>query len=70
VLVAKGKPTDTKAVVLRSVRESEIRPLELMETLSKKGYSSTELKRVLAQMLHDGQLELTAGRVLRTSAGA
>lgn len=53
--------------VLRKVRDKESRPLDLLESLGKNGYSSGDLKLAVAQLLHNGQIELTSSRTLRTA---
>jgi len=57
--------TTVENAVLRKVRQRECRPLDLMESLSKSGYSSAELKLALAYLLHGRQIELTPTRILR-----
>lgn len=65
----KSTPKAVGNLMLREVRRKEYRPLDLMESLSKAGYSSAELKLALAQLLHEGRVELASKRVLRP-AGA
>jgi hypothetical protein len=61
---------DVEDIVLRKVRDKEHRPVALLESLSEAGYSSAQLKLAVAQLLHEGQIELTPERLLRAGSGS
>jgi hypothetical protein len=55
-------------VVLRELREKALRPVDLLDHLIKEGYTTSDVKLALAQLLHDGRIELTSERVLHAAA--
>lgn len=54
--------------ILRELHNQNHRPIELLKILTDSGYSSSEIKAVVAELLHDGQLELSPDRVLKAAA--
>ncbi len=54
----------TEELILKTIQDCQ-RPLDLFVKLTRNGYSSQQIKRVVSKMLHSQQLELTPGRVLR-----
>jgi hypothetical protein len=54
-------------VVLRELKEKPVRPVDLVEHLVNEGYTALDVKLTLAQLLHDGEVELTSERVLRAA---
>jgi hypothetical protein len=54
--------------VLRELRNQGHSPIELLKILTDNGHSPSEIKTVIAELLHDGQLELSPDRVLTPAA--
>jgi hypothetical protein len=54
--------------VLRELKERALRPVDLLDRLIKEGYTTSQAKLAVAQLLHDGQIELTSERVLHAAA--
>jgi hypothetical protein len=53
--------------VLRELKQKPVRPVDLLEHLVNQGYTTFDVKLTLAQLLHDGQVELTSERVLHVA---
>lgn len=53
--------------VLSAIRERQSAPRELLNLLRDR-YSTADLQLALAELLHQGQIELTSERVLRAAA--
>lgn len=56
-----------REAVADALRQSESRPIELLYRLAEKGYTDSEIKQALSEMLHEHQIELTPQRILKLS---
>jgi hypothetical protein len=52
-------------ILLDKLRQKDYQAVELLQSLSKSGHGTSELKLALAHLLHEGEIELTASHVLR-----
>ena len=57
-----------REAVADELREKEFRPKELLYRLADKGYSDSDIKQALSEMLHEHRIELTPQRILKLSA--
>ena len=53
-----------ESAVLRELGLKTQRPMDLLKSLSDAGYTTREIKRALAELLHDGRIELTSDQRL------
>lgn len=63
-------PADTALIQLLDVGQKEYRVLDLLETMGATGYSDSDIKEAIAQLLHEHRIELTPDRQLRSAAVA
>lgn len=57
-----------EAIVRELKDKASLRPVDLLDHLITGGYTTSDVKLALAQLLHDGRIELTSERVLRAAA--
>ena len=57
-----------REAVADALRQNESRPIELLYRLAEKGYTDSDIKQALSEMLHEHQIELTSQRILKLSA--
>jgi hypothetical protein len=54
--------------VADALREQRCRPIALLDRLAKEGYTDSEIRQALSEMLHEHRIELTPQRILQLSA--
>lgn len=59
---------DIREAVLRTVRENECQPMQLLTNLGQLGYPDSEIKRAVSELIREGNIELTTTRMLRIPA--
>lgn len=59
---------EVREAILREVRENERQPMELLLELSRLGYTESEIKRAVSELIQGGVIELTSQRVIRIHA--
>ncbi len=59
---------DVREATLREVRENEWQPMELLLQLSRSGYTDSEIKRAVSELIQEGAIELTSRRLIRIHA--
>ncbi|MDT8071200.1 MAG: hypothetical protein ROO76_23840 [Terriglobia bacterium] len=57
-------PLSVKQAILEALRTRTYRPMELIEELSLKGISDSEVKEAIAQLVLDGTITLSSERTL------
>jgi hypothetical protein len=50
--------------------QSQYRALDLLRIMGDEGYSDSEIKQAIAQLLHEHRIELTPDRQLRSTTAA
>ncbi|HEY4049951.1 MAG TPA: hypothetical protein VGM27_24065 [Acidobacteriaceae bacterium] len=50
--------------------QTQYRALDLLRIMGDEGYSDSEIKQAIAQLLHEHRIELTPDRQLRSTAAA
>jgi hypothetical protein len=60
-------PTDTALIKLLE-SQKQYRVFDLLQTLGAQGYSDSDIKETIAQLLHEHRIELTPDRQLRSTA--
>lgn len=50
--------------------QSQYRALDLLRIMGDEGYSDSEIKQAIAQLLHEHRIELTPDRHLRSTTAA
>ena len=59
---------EIRFAILGLLETRELAPLDLLRDLEKKGYSESEIKTALTQLMVEGELELTPHRQLKLAA--
>jgi len=59
---------DVREAILREVREHERQPMDLLLQLSRSGYTDSEVKRAISELIQEGAIELTSQRFIRIHA--
>jgi hypothetical protein len=60
--------TNVREAILRQVRENECQPMDLLLQLSRSGYTDSEIKRAVSELIQEGAIELTSNRLIRIHA--
>ena len=58
---------EIKMVVVTSLHDQTLRPIELLDSLSP-AYSDSDIKEAVLRLLQEGTIEFTADRMLRQKA--
>ena len=53
--------------ILQELRVKEFRPIDLLQILGNSGYTDSDIKQALSELLSKGVIELTAQRLLKPS---
>jgi hypothetical protein len=59
---------DIREAIIREVRENERQPMDLLLQLSRSGYTDSEIKRAISELIQEGAIELTSHRLIRIHA--
>lgn len=59
---------DIREAVLRALQDGERQPMELLNLLGQLGYADSDIKRAVSELIHEGSIELTSHRMLKTAA--
>ncbi len=59
---------DVREAVLREVRANEWQPMDLLLQLSRSGYTDSEIKRAVSELIQEGVIELTSHRLIKIHA--
>lgn len=54
-----------RTAILDKVRAQDYRAIDLLRVLGADGYTDSEIKQALSDLLHDGLIELTPERMLK-----
>ena len=57
-----------RTAILNELREKERRAIDLLQTLGNRGYSDSDIKQALSDLLTERRIELTPQRLLKPSA--
>jgi hypothetical protein len=57
-----------RMAILEELRTKEYRPTDLLQLLSNKGYTDSDIKQALSELVREGSVEFTAQRMLKTPA--
>lgn len=57
-----------RGAILDALREKEYRAIDLLQVLGSKGYSDSDIKQALSELLSEHLIELTPQRMLKPSA--
>jgi hypothetical protein len=57
-----------RTAILEELRTKEYRPTDLLQLLSNKGYTDSDIKQALSELVREGAVEFTAQRMLKTPA--
>ncbi len=57
-----------REAILREVRENERQPMDLLLHLSRSGYTDSEIKCAVSELIQEGAIELTSNRLIRIHA--
>lgn len=63
-----GPAVEVRDAILHEVRENERQPMELLLQLSRSGYTETEIRRAVSELIQEGAIELTSHRLIRIHA--
>ena len=58
---------DIREVVLRTLRENECQPMQLLTQLGLE-YTDSDIKQAVSELIREGSVELTSTRVLKIPA--
>jgi hypothetical protein len=68
-MVTMAAPTiDVREAILREVRKNEWQPMDLLLQLSRSGYTDSEIKRAVSELIQEGAIELTSRRLIKIHA--
>lgn len=59
---------NAKQAVLDTLQRNEYRPMDLLVELGRHGYTDSETKKAISELLHEGAIELTSGRFLKPAS--
>ena len=59
-----------RKAVLDALQSSERQPMELLNQLGQLGYVDSDIKRAVSELIHEGRIELTSHRMLKTAQAA
>jgi len=59
---------DVREAILREVRENEWQPMDLLLRMSRSGYTDTEIKLAVSELIQEGAIELTSQRFIKIHA--
>lgn len=59
---------EVRDAILHEVRENERQPMDLLLQLSRSGYTETEIRRAVSELIQEGAIELTSHRLIRIHA--
>ena len=62
--------TSIREAVLQAVRANEFRPSDLLASLAQDGFDDGDIKQALSELIHEGQIELTSHRMLKSASEA
>jgi predicted transcriptional regulator len=62
-----AKKQSVREAILSELAGKEIRPLQLLEILERKGFVESDIREQLPKLLRAGLIELTSQRVLKGS---
>lgn len=57
-----------REAIVEALRERQMGPVALLHLVSDRGYSDSEVKQGMSELLNDGTIELSTQRVLRLSS--
>ena len=57
-----------RTAILNELRKKEYRAIDLLQILGNKGYSDSDVKHALSELLTERRIELTPQRFLKPSA--
>ena len=63
-----GPTINVREALLRVLENSEHEPMELLLQLGQRGYSDSEIKQALSELIHEGKIELTSHRLIKIAA--
>lgn len=70
-LINMATPTiDARTAVLNRLHTKDFRPLELLRTLGDQGYSDSDVKEAISELLREAVIQLTNDRILRVAVAA
>jgi hypothetical protein len=59
---------DIREAVLRTLRENECQPMQLLTQLGQLEYTDSDIKQAVSELIREGSVELTSTRVLKIPA--
>jgi hypothetical protein len=59
---------DIREAVLRTLRENECHPMQLLTQLGQLEYTDSDIKQAVSELIREGSVELTSTRVLKIPA--
>jgi hypothetical protein len=62
--------TSVREALIQAVRLNELRPSDLLFSLAQKGYDDADIKQALSELIHEGKIELTSHRMLKSASEA
>jgi hypothetical protein len=54
--------------VLQALRENEYQPMELLVHLGQLGYTDSDIKQAVSELIHEGKIELTSHRLIKIAS--
>lgn len=59
---------DIREAVLRTLRENECQPMQLLTQLGQLEYTDSDIRQAVSELIREGSVELTSSRVLKIPA--
>jgi hypothetical protein len=60
--------TNIRDAVLQALGEFERQPMEILTRLGQRGYTDSDIKQAVSELIHEGKIELTSQRMLKIPA--
>jgi len=51
--------------ILQALGEFDLQPMEILTRLGQQGYTDSDIKQAVSELIHEGQIELTSQRMLK-----
>ena len=56
--------------VIKALGNNERQTMEILKDLGQLGYSDSDIKQAVSELIHDGRIELTSQRMLKVASQA
>jgi hypothetical protein len=67
-MAASPAPLNIREAVVQALQHRPYQAMDLLVMLGDRGYSDSEIKVAISELIHEGKLELTSSREIRIPA--